>query len=146
MEKATEDTTERDQEIFNKLLIKRSSTSESREIKRRVRVKTTRGRRFSLRCCQCVSSLRDTRISFNDYTSAKQDWMNSRCARTQLFNFLQVHGKRQRFREHGLWDVEEDDYYTQGNFIAMSDELPSVWNATGVHNHLLAACVVSRLD
>jgi hypothetical protein len=138
MEKATEDTTERDQEIFNKLLIKRSSTSESREIKRRVRVKRLEGGvQFALLPMRLFASGHTYFVQRLHERETRLD-EQPLCAHA-TFQFSQVHGKRQRFREHGLWDVEEDDYYTQGNFIAMSDELPSVWNATGVHNHLLAA-------
>lgn len=32
-----------------------------------------------------------------------------------------VAGKRQRLREHGLWLMEEESYFTQGNFLHIVD-------------------------
>jgi len=31
-----------------------------------------------------------------------------------------VYGKRQRLREHGLWLMEEESYFTEGNFLALT--------------------------
>jgi len=55
------------------------------------------------------------------------------------FQFSQARGKRQRLREAMLWKVDKDAYYTDGNFIAMSDELPIAWRKAGIENHLVAA-------
>ena len=56
------------------------------------------------------------------------------------YQFSQARGKRQRLRESMLWKGDSDAYYSQGNFITMSDDaFPSAWNATGIENHLVAA-------
>ena len=98
MEKATEDTTERDQEIFNKLLIKRSSTSESREIKRRVRVKRLEGGvQFALLPMRLFASGHTYFVQRLHERETRLD-EQPLCAHA-TFQFSQVHGKRQRFRE-----------------------------------------------
>ena len=49
------------------------------------------------------------------------------------YQFSQARGKRQRLRESMLWKGDSDAYYSQGNFITMSDDaFPSAWNATGL--------------
>lgn len=138
METATDEMTERDQEIFNNLLIP-EETSEEKTSERRssVHVRNLAGgvHLASLPMRYFASGHTYFAEQLHKHEGSKQQPF---CVHA-TFQFSQVHGKRQRFREHGLWRIEDDDYYTQGNFIAMQDELPNVWNATGVHNHLLAA-------
>ena len=138
MDKATDDMTERDQEIFNNLLVADASgDTKVTEGGSSVNVRVVKG-------CVRLGSL-PMRYFASGHTFFVEQLHKHEGESQQpfcvhaTFQFSQVHGKRQRFREHGLWLIENDDYYTQGNFISMSDDLPSVWNITGVHNHLLTA-------
>lgn len=68
------------------------------------------------------------------------------------FQRQELYGKVSRFREHGLWFVEPEDYYTTGNFLSYSNNvgdfitvMESHWKDTHhramtlLHKHFLAA-------
>jgi len=145
METATDGTEDRDQEIFINLLregapVVETKTGGSVTTTRddaRVSTRTmARGVRLGLLPMRLFAS---GHTYFVERLHEKEKTRRDPFCVHATFQFSQVRGKRQRFREHGLWRIEEDEYYTNGNFIAMSDELPNAWNATGVRNHLIAA-------
>lgn len=146
METATDGTEDRDQEIFINLLREgapvvetKTGGSMSTPPRDALRVSTrtmARGVRLGLLPMRLFAS---GHTYFVERLHEKEKTRRDPFCVHATFQFSQVRGKRQRFREHGLWRIEEDEYYTNGNFIAMSDELPNAWNATGVRNHLIAA-------
>jgi hypothetical protein len=147
METATDGTEDRDQEIFINLLREGAPVVETKTEgsimtatpRDALRVSTrtmARGVRLGLLPMRLFAS---GHTYFVERLHEKEKTRRDPFCVHATFQFSQVRGKRQRFREHGLWRIEEDEYYTNGNFIAMSDELPNAWNATGVRNHLIAA-------
>ena len=145
MEMAADGTEDRDQEIFINLLREGTPVVETKTggsvatTRDTLRVSTrtmARGVRLGLLPMRLFAS---GHTYFVERLHEKEKIRRDPFCVHATFQFSQVHGKRQRFREHGLWRIEEDEYYTNGNFIAMSNELPNAWNATGVRNHLIAA-------